>query len=1542
MSEHRDHEPNVLLERILDTEPGIKLKLGTSRRAQDSVLSLQRMPTEALMKRYPELHAKQAQQLKARVDVATAALMRTFRENRLSAATRRAADELKGPLSQSGGPTFENQFLPSWGMNAHPQAVDATTSPAAYLIDLLCFARDHVEVRRDRLKALTLETRRPDLYDLMLDEKTMNREVSQVEVVNHVMERAIDEQRQLAGGDITATQDKLLQVRFPLKQFPYEAYWTQIKTVLAHNGLSLSDVSRLSDIDSPYFIQPGAHSQWSDMALQQDAGLGPALRAILLEAPYFGTGGEVLVNPQTRQLLELPQRSKARRAARQAANGVSFFQDNFGVPAYPTLQNVVSFCQALQMNQDEMESLFALNAYAPVRSDNVTQALRHGAASPDAFGARFINSGGKAPVTVVSNGDTTLHQFKGLTQACCDRVNRLVRLAQALKLSYAETDQIVCAAIEAEQRATAGGTSRQEAAEKPLWMTFNTLRALGLFQFLRERFACDAEAFSALLSNMGIFGTGDTLSQFDRVFNTDTTAPLVLDGQAFDLAGDDAQSKLTIDQLCSGLGINMETFRYLSRVIMQGQGSEVLHRTLPTVSAFYRITLLARLLSITTIELLSLLEVLSPEGQYSVLLAGMPQNAMYQSYTQADTLSAIHAICHCVLWCQEQQLSIAWLVQQLLPIETANVVPEEIGALFSELKNHLVPFQDFDRLLSDAGVMPLKTQSWQHNLAQIVDDQGLITDTGHSEEDFDPEQYEHFAEREIEVTIQRLVSTQDMPSNELPALTVDEAEHLKTLILGVVLRIRSQQWGVVQERLSHFLSLNADIVIPVIYWAEGKAHTLLARAAGFDPDMLQSEGMKAVMPLMQRMQRCARIANQFALSPALFSSLLVTALRPRLSIKGTELTLHTLYFLERYTHCLRLAKQSEEQLLGYFTLVEALGEMTDNEYRLIKDAAAEKVADWLGWGVREVLDVAARVSPDGIIRNLAQLCALVASRALCEKTGLSAASLMKLSRLSSHDDTQAYRAAAQEMLSSLRRDVELHRDEAELRQSLSTRCLVNESRLVANKKDEHTTVTLKLLDMNNQPVSNIRIAWTTDLGVLLDHYSFTDEHGVATVRLQSGKLTGIAHVQASYLLGSKAFAPPVLIDCDEATLKLMPVSGRPREPWALAGNKGTYTFSTTLVDKYINKGVDRLVNWSTSLGEFVDSAGETLTNSAGVSTIKLRSKHAGPGTVAVWYADQNPIYFEIGFADDPYVRSLVLTSSAVADREIRVNTLIVGLDGLPVAGQKLQWACEQAKITGAQQSDENGEAQATLTAEKAGTVTVSVTLVNDDSQAFHTETLTFEVLADATLTKALASKVWPMADGIDASEFEIHVFSSDGKPVERYPVQWTVSGGRVDPVETLTGPDGIARYLLKSEEAGTFTVAATWGEAPHVFEPVSFLPPLEMEILVDGEPVTGPVVITPPVMDKPIMLTCRLAEKHPLLAVPMNLLYAGRASVASLGLVFSPSLGEDNRFEGREATWAITCRETGLRQEANVKFGISHEHALKTVWTDVVVKPLLN
>lgn len=379
-----------------------------------------------------------------------------------------------------------------------------------------------------------------------------------------------------------------------------------------------------------------------------------------------------------------------------------------------------------------------------------------------------------------------------------------------------------------------------------------------------------------------------------------------------------------------------------------------------------------------------------------------------------------------------------------------------------------------------------------------------------------------------------------------------------------------------------------------------------------------------------------------------------------------------------------------------------------------------------------------------------------------------------------------------------------------------------------------------------------------------------------------------------------------------------------------------------------NQGVDRLVNWTSSIGEFIDSSGETLTDSEGISRISLRSMQAGKGIVALWYAGnpENVQKFEVVFDDLPYVGSLALTSWAVVGDDIRISATILGLDGNPYPDQALKWACAGAELVSQEElSDANGQAKAVLSAKAAGLVEVTVMLSKsgDTEDDYYTETLSFEVLSNATCAKASTSGKWPIANGISAAEYALHILSDDGKPVERYPVTWTVQEGEVEAVTSLTGPDGMAHYLLKSTQVGERTVVASWGDdGSYPFEAVKFLPEQGLEILFEQQPVEGPVVITQPTEgEAQYTLSCRLPEGHPLLEAELYLLYSGRFSASSLGLEFDPRLGEAKPFEASavQMDWKITSKPTGLNQEASLQLGVSYEQAMEPIWIDVIVKP---
>lgn len=138
---------------------------------------------------------------------------------------------------------------------------------------------------------------------------------------------------------------------------------------------------------------------------------------------------------------------------------------------------------------------------------------------------------------------------------------------------------------------------------------------------------------------------------------------------------------------------------------------------------------------------------------------------------------------------------------------------------------------------------------------------------------------------------------------------------------------------------------------------------------------------------------------------------------------------------------------------------------------------------------------------------------------------------------------------------------------------------------------------------------------------------------------------------------------------------------------------------------------------------------------------------------------------------------------------------------------------------------------------------MTLSTADETAEAYHSKDLAFDVLPDAVMRQYRKMGSWPLADGISTVEYDIHIATSDGIPVARYPITWSVSEGgtRVaEPAVSLTGSDGIARFDLKSTTAGQRTVSASWGKAQsQPFEPVTFLEPLGLTIEFDGKPLEG-------------------------------------------------------------------------------------------------------
>lgn len=1374
-----------------------------------SVFSIARSNIAQLLKADPLLHISDARSLHAQAIVMTAMVARQFREQRLTASVRQVVRNDSGIKGLVDAPTYTDMFSPDWANHCPPDAIEATTSPVAYLADLYREAAAVEDMADDQGRALKLADRRPDLAGLMLDHTALNRVEPTLVLVNEILHTSIRSYLDDISLNDKSVDDVLLETRYPFA-LPYERYQQQINYVLQRKQRLPGDPIRAADPAYPYFKEPGVHSLLSDIALIQDTGLGPVQQGLLVEAPYTVMGqsdpdqaalGMRRINPRS-----------GRIESTLASSPANFFKDNFGITDSYALTNTQTFCLRTGLSTDQLDELLSVGAYAPSLSANVA-----GEAEVDgsAFGSVYINAGQKPAISIESTEENgkPVHRLINCSVERFDRMNRMIRLARWLDLPFAEVDQLLTAAQQAEQRA--GNVVRRTVqADTPAshLISQETLRALGLFQVVRKRFNVPAQDFAAMLYGLAVHGRGKTQAQFDRVFNSQAlfSIPLSLDDSPFIVTPQTEADWQKIDHLCAALGMTYEVYRFVAKVIEQSWADEPLRWTREVVSAFYRLVRLPRYIGLSTIEALALLELLNDGGSQLVAkLAGVPRIASYYASNNTDTLSVIHALVDCAAWLQDNQWTVAQLCRLVLPALTQPVATDAERNLLQQLHSRLIPALISDSSFAQIGAPDsaetLQTDingrqfylsepiNWFEALSTFIDagtlpsmvTKGLVK----------------YLDGETEESFEKVLSDEVKGVLEGKGLPVEE---LHPKITNMIMRARGAQEALLMEGLGGYLTTSADLAKALLFWSEGNRYQLLRevlRVFGNSTAATVPIGDEVLL-VLDALSRRAVLCNHLTLSPALINQYVEHP--DWFGLANTGLSLQSLYFLTQYANALRLSEQSEDTLLDYFRLINTLwAGATEGDKRLIRDSAASKLAGFLRWGVRDVLAVALKLNPDdGVIFTLAEFDVLARVCLLSRHTGLDANALLALHELTPTTSTEQYRLAAELALSCLT-DAPPASAVGEVGQSHSSAITVAPDYLVARSGDS-ATYTITLRDFMDEPLDGVTVSWTTDLGELGELSTLTDENGQTSTALHSGSVMGIAHMVAGYGLGEKLMAPVVVIDCDEDSLHF--IEGGYGPSTALANKLEPIYFWATLVDGYDNKGVDRAVEWGATLGEFLRY--QTYTDPAGFTRAELRSAPKGLSEVIAKYKNGRVWGYEepVEFLSIPYFQYVRFAKTVVAGIEVFVTCRLVELDGTPVVGVQVAWEADHdGLIDAGSVTNDQGQASARFISSEEGKVTVTVT-ANPPTAAKSTENVT--IYPEVRIVKGEASKEIYWVGSPDPIEFAVWL-QAVGTEISGIPVEWTIDGE----MKTVVSSDrnGVARVSYRFESGEHDVVAIVSG-----------------------------------------------------------------------------------------------------------------------------------
>ncbi|MBF6032575.1 Ig-like domain-containing protein [Pseudomonas sp. P155] len=1154
-----------------------------------SIFPLVEKGVEHLASQY-QMNREDARRFLRRANSMATYLSRQFIEQQLSGGDG-VPEPADGLLSWVTGPRYELLFNTEFDRMALPESLESMASPVAYLIFLLLWIRDRIESVKLDPPGFPLEERRADLMDLSVDFNAVFRPVSSVDIIVSVLERFIAEHSTETDPPETI-EDAMIEARYP-NGLPYFQHWVTVDGVAQLNNLSVGDFAHAVHLDYPYFLQSGTWIGFAERALAHSSRFGPYQRNVLTEPPV------------------------------PFADRNAFYRDNYGSDiehdAGPqNLSQVPYFGEHTKLDTLAIERLLSIRDFAPVRSANViwpedpVESGRSGSVyiNANAYPGVNINIADESPaslhrLSVVHDNDEGLAAF--------DRMNRMIRLCNWLELPSDQVDALLAAAIRAEVR---GG-----ADETKWWITDNVVHAIGLFQTLRERYNCTAADFAVFIDQLAICGRGEALSQFDQVFNSQGRyrEPLVLDDGEFPVTPAPGQVHLTISQLCSGLGIDTQTYQYLALQVAKAHGinNNTFKRNLPIISSFYRLVRLSRLLGMTPVEGVLMLLLMGGETWLNEL-AGTPKIGSSASETP-DVLNIIDALQSCVQWCEQNNLPVLWMLQHAATAQPAREATEQDQQLFDQIRNLLPTVLFSNAAVLMAGLPPAGAASWLDFLvatedgpAPVVDADGLLLAPIGT-----PEQYLIEMQRKVEWAVDQALGT----------LEPGVRTNLANTLLNVLLEARDAQASLVKETLAVYAGIEPDQAIPVLNWADKTVYQFLRQVksridSNTEPSRRNPDA-DLLLTLLAEVRRRSEVVSTLGLSATLLQDYLDYGYRAWMGQTDKyALTVTRLYHLTTLTRAFGLSTQPAQQLLDYLREVNALKEALGVEARqLAHQASTLRLAEFFDWSVQEVRECVNRLDPNRLIlRNLSQLAVLIRVHEMSRKTGMDALTIFLMGHLPEAVDKGAYAEAAElALLSQSEARTPLAQVPGDLRQLVIMTCVVQPTQVVA-RSTETATYTVTLRDPEGEPLSGIGVHFRASLGDI-EETGDTDHNGQFVATYTPGDKMGEDTPVFWLDLFEPENAPTIELIPDKDSLDFVTMLKSPVPSGPVPSGQEVELYAT-LMDRFGNLGVGELVDWFVESGEGettrVDFRGRHgKTNQEGLTRVYVSSATGGTFRLSV-------------------------------------------------------------------------------------------------------------------------------------------------------------------------------------------------------------------------------------------------------------------------------------------------------------------------------------
>jgi hypothetical protein len=551
-------------------------------------------------------------------------------------------------------------------------ALEANNGPLAYLHALYQQALT-LEAQGDPASQIKLASRRPDIGERVLDQASLENQVSALTLVIEAMTR----QAKLHVGEKKNLAEEISAAPYPV-QLPFHRPLEQIKAVLKQKKTSLFDVLQRSHYFYPNFTSDNLRTEKLRQVMLTATGFSPALQSLLIDSSA-ATDSDFL-----QKLYGV--KSDASKAFEQLT-GVEFLSRQTGLKP----ESILDLLATSGVPDDGTEAITTVkcsSAYAAANEKNSAALGGH------LYGAVFINNA-TAPALSLEDtyaGPGISLRIKGANADHFGRIHKIIHLQHALQLPFAHVDLLLMAAL------------RAEGQTKDFHITENTLKALGVFCHMRNEYNVTAEQFAALINGVTPYVTGEETPFLDRVLDGpgagqlgNTEDRLTLDGREFEIGvtaqSNDGASKSVIGGICRAFAMEERVANLYLKQVVEALKLTKPTLSLPVFSSLYRLSRLPRLLGLGMNEGNSLIALLAKTNpRVWSQLAGTPQITEDDYYYdgedevdvelgEADILDVLTGLINLDIWLRRQKISAQALLSWLTPMPAD--IPAELKPLYS-------------------------------------------------------------------------------------------------------------------------------------------------------------------------------------------------------------------------------------------------------------------------------------------------------------------------------------------------------------------------------------------------------------------------------------------------------------------------------------------------------------------------------------------------------------------------------------------------------------------------------------------------------------------------------------------------------------------------------------------------------------------------------------------------------------------------------------------------------------------------------------------